>query len=476
MTAHDNDLTAAAAAAIGAVRDVLPVARVAEQVGAAREALGDVDSATPDQVQDSLAVALALAEAMATVVTDVSVVVEDAFEVARQRAVDELHLLDTPHEERFDRITRLAKELFKVEFAGISLMDHERQWYKSTAGVEMTEMPRSVSLCEHTLTEPSALIVRDAAIDPRFQDHVLVVGQPHVRFYAGYPLEAPGGERLGAICLIDPLPRAFSPEEEVLLRDLAVWVQNDLYANQELDRAAEVQRSLLPKKLVSLPGFEVAGGCTPARAVGGDFYDWYPVGEGAAFTLADVMGKGIGAAIIAATVRAVLRAGSRLDDIRDVVKAAATTLEPDLDEAGSFVTLFHARLDMDTGVVRYIDAGHGLSLLLRADGSSERLATSGLPLGAEVEQEWIEESVQLGYGDILVSVSDGVLDLFDGTLGALDKVAEIVRAAEGVQAAVDQIMSMAGLVATDDVTVIVVSRTERRAGQGHPLAAIHSTV
>ncbi|WP_233194974.1 PP2C family protein-serine/threonine phosphatase [Cryobacterium sp. M91] len=473
MTAHDKQLTAAVvAAAIGAVRDVLNVSRVADQVGAAREGVGDSGGATPAPVQGSPAVALAVT----AVVTDVSVVVEDALEVARQRAVEELRLLDTPYGERFDRITRLAKELFKVEFAGISLMDHDRQWYKWTSGVAMSEMPRGVALCEHTLTEPSALIVRDATIDPRFQDHVLVVGQSHVRFYAGYPLEAPGGERLGAICLIDSLPRSFSPEEEVLLRDLAVWVQNDLYANQELDRAAEVQRGLLPKKLVSLPGFEVAGGCAPALAVGGDFYDWYPVGEGAAFTLADVMGKGIGAAILAATVRAMLRAGSRLDDIRDVVQAAATTLEPDLEEAGSFVTLFHARLDMDTGVVRYIDAGHGLSLLLRADGTSERLATSGLPLGAEAEQEWIEESVQLGYGDVLVSVSDGVLDLFDGTLGALDKVAEIVRAAESAQAAIDQIMSMAGLVATDDVTVIVVSRTERRAGRPHPLAAIHSKV
>ena len=358
-------------------------------------------------------------------------------------------------------------------------MDHDRQWYKWTSGVEMTEMPRGVALCEHTLTEPSALIVRDAAIDPRFQDHILVVGQSHVRFYAGYPLEAPGGERLGAICLIDSLPRSFSPEEEVLLRDLAVWVQNDLYANQELDRAAEVQRSLLPKKLVSLPGFEVAGGCTPARAVGGDFYDWYPVGEGAAFTLADVMGKGIGAAILAATVRAMLRAGSRLDDIRDVVQAAATTLEPDLEEAGSFVTLFHARLDMDTGVVRYIDAGHGLSLVVRVDGSSERLSSSSLPLGVGPDMEWGEESVRLGFGDVLVSVSDGVLDLFDGTLAALEAVEVIVRASESAQAVVDQLMSRASLVATDDVTAIVVSRIERRKarlGRPHPLAAIHSKV
>ncbi|WP_158254145.1 SpoIIE family protein phosphatase [Cryobacterium sp. Y50] len=143
---------------------------------------------------------------------------------------------------------------------------------------------------------------------------------------------------------------------------------------------------------------------------------------------------------------AVLRAGSRLDDIQDVVKVAATTLEPDLKEASSFVCLFHASLDMDTGV-HCIDAGRALSLV-RADASSRLMATSGRPLGAEVEQERIEESVQSGYGDSLVSVSDGVLDLFDGTLGALGKVAEIVRASVSAQAAVDHIMSQAGPVGT----------------------------
>ena len=143
----------------------------------------------------------------------------------------------------------------------------------------------------------------------------------------------------------------------------------------------------------------------------------------------------------------VLRARSRRDDIQDVVKVAATTLEPDLKEASSFVCLFHARLDMDTGVVRYVDARRALSLV-RADGSRGLLATSGRSLGAEVEQERIEESVQLGCGDSLVSISDGVLDLFDGTLGALGKVAEIVRASVSVQAAVDHIMSLAGPVAT----------------------------
>jgi serine phosphatase RsbU (regulator of sigma subunit) len=229
--------------------------------------------------------------------------------------------------------------------------------------------------------------------------------------------------------------------------------------------------------LVSLAGFDVAGGCAPARAVGGDFFDWYPVGEGAAFTLADVMGKGVGAAIIAATVRAVLRSGSRLADIGDVVEVAAATLEEDLDEAASFVTLFHARLDMDSGVLRYVDAGHGLSIVVRAAAPAsrhERLTSLDPPLGFALDAPWQEQSVILGYGDTLVSVSDGVLDLFDGSLSALDDVETVVRAVAdrgehqaGVgfaQAIVDELLSLtAHGAAPDDVTALVIHRIDRRA-------------
>lgn len=400
-------------------------------------------------------------------------------ELIRQRALDDLHILDTAPEERFDRITRLVKELFHVQIAIISLIDHDRQWNKSSAGIDPDqpkEYPRSNAFCDSTINKCGTLIVPDARLDPRFRENVYVTGAPFIRFYAGHALEAHGGERIGALCIFDTEPREFNALEQNLLRDLAFWVQKELNATQELDRAAEVQRGLLPKQFVSLPGFQVAGGCAPARAVGGDFYDWYPVGEGAAFTLADVMGKGVGAAIIAATVRAVLRAGSRLDDIHDVVAVAATTLESDLDEAGSFVTLFHARLDMDTGIVRYIDAGHGLSLVVRVDGSSERLTSTSLPLGIDGDADWTAESVYLGFGDVLVSVSDGVLDLFDGTLAALAAVETIMRESNSAQGAVDQLMSMASQAATDDVTVLVLGRIERRSarpGRGLQLAAIH---
>jgi PAS domain S-box-containing protein len=227
---------------------------------------------------------------------------------------------------------------------------------------------------------------------------------------------------------------------------------NEMMVAEDLERAAEVQRGLLPKQFVNLPGYQVAGACLPAQAVGGDFYDWYPVAEGAAFTLADVMGKGIGAAIFAATVRAVLRSGSRHEGISLVVEDAAETLGSDLDEAGVFVTLFHARLNVETGVLQYIDAGHG---------RTDRLATTNFPLGSGINESWTEKTVTLDHGDTLIAVSDGVLDIFDGTLASLDEVAKVARGSQSAQAVVDTFVEIAkGACAADDVSLLVVRRSE----------------
>ncbi|MCY7413445.1 MAG: SpoIIE family protein phosphatase [Salinibacterium sp.] len=379
-------------------------------------------------------------------------------EVARQRALDDLGIVGTPPEERFDRVTRLAKQLFGVESAAISLIDHDRQWFKSRQGIADPEMPREVAFCDITIQRPETFSVSNALEDPRFADNPLVTGNPNIRFYAGHPLVASTGERVGALCVFDPNPRVFSEAETALLRDLALWVQNELTVAKELDRAVEVQRSLLPRSLVSLPGYEVAGECVPARAVGGDFYDWYPVGEGAVFTLADVMGKGIGSAIIAATVRAVLRSGLRNQNIAMTLDAATATLSTDLDEAGTFVTLFHSRLDMDTGELRYVDAGHGISFIVRAGGGMTRLATTNFPLGSGLDEEWEERIVTIDPGDTLVLISDGVLDLFDGALTSLASVEQMVRDADTASAFVEAIVRKTGDQAEDDVTIVAVRR------------------
>lgn len=378
-------------------------------------------------------------------------------EMARQRALDDMGILDTPPEERFDRVTRLARQLFGVETAAINLIDGDRQWAKSVAGLGPVEMPRDESMCTVTIRSDTPFIVPDMSLDPLYADRV-VPGL--LNFYAGVPLYAPGGERIGAFCVYDSQPRHFSARETEMLSDLASWVQQELTVSQELSRAAEVQQGLLPQQLLSLPGWKTAGVCIPARAVGGDFYDWYPVGEGAALTLADAMGKGIAASIIAATVRAVLRSAARFADVAGAVDAASAALTVDLDNAGVFVTAFHARLDMDSGVLSYIDAGHGLSIIARADGTSQRLRSNAPPLGVDPETEWQVQTVQLDPGDTLIVVSDGVLDLYDGTLRSLDNLVTLALLAHDPWELIEAIRARARGTSTDDVTVLIVRRDD----------------
>jgi anti-sigma regulatory factor (Ser/Thr protein kinase) len=378
-------------------------------------------------------------------------------EMARQRALDDMGILDTPPEERFDRVTRLAVQLFGVESAAITMIDHDREWSKSLAGPGSEEFPRTESMCAETVKGDVALVVPDLLLDERFAEKA----QPdHFRFYAGFPLYAPGGERIGAFCVFDSQPRHFTVRETEMLRDLAAWVQQELTVSQELSRASEVQQGLLPQKLLSMPGWQIAGVCIPARAVGGDFYDWYPVGEGAAFTLADTMGKGIAASIIAATVRAVLRSAARFADVVGAIDAASASLSIDLDNAGVFVTAFHSRLDMDSGTMTYVDAGHGLSIVVRPDGTSQRLTSSSPPLGVDPETEWTQQTVDLDPGDTLIVVSDGVLDLYDGTLGALDNLAALAMLAQDPWEIIAAIRARARGVTADDVTVLIVRRDD----------------
>nr|WP_280528168.1 SpoIIE family protein phosphatase [Galbitalea soli] len=225
--------------------------------------------------------------------------------------------------------------------------------------------------------------------------------------------------------------------------------------DQERQRASEVQRSLLPKQALQVTGYDIAGGCSPARTVGGDFFDWYQQGDGVIFTLADVMGKGTGAAIIASAVRAVLRSESS-ENLAASVEAVAESLADDLEQAGSFFTLFHARLDPASGEVRYVDAGHGLTVVVRANGGMDRLATGSFPIGMGLELGWREHRVRLAPGDTLVSVSDGVLELFDGTLESLDHLEGIIRDSATAQGIVDELEVLRGELPVDDVTAVVV--------------------
>lgn len=154
-------------------------------------------------------------------------------EAERLEALQALRVLDTPAEERFDRVTRMARRLFDVPIALVSLVDADRQWFKSCIGLGSSETSRDVSFCGHAILRDACFIVEDAQQDLRFADNPLVTGPPHVRFYAGWPLRAPGGARIGTLCLIDTRPRSFSATESDMLGDLAMLVERDLAADAD---------------------------------------------------------------------------------------------------------------------------------------------------------------------------------------------------------------------------------------------------
>jgi diguanylate cyclase (GGDEF)-like protein len=150
----------------------------------------------------------------------------------RLNTLRSLNILDTPPEERFDRLTRMAKRIFNVPIAVVSLVDANRQWFKSCVGLSVRETSRDVSFCGHAILEDGILMVSDALADKRFYDNPLVINDPYIRFYAGCPLKAPNGSKLGTLCLIDVKPRGLDDEERGLLLDLALMAEQEIFTAQ----------------------------------------------------------------------------------------------------------------------------------------------------------------------------------------------------------------------------------------------------
>lgn len=138
-------------------------------------------------------------------------------------------LLDTDSDLVLDGLTELAAGAVSAPIALVSLVDADRQWFKSRHGLEATETSRAVSFCAHAILEDdSPLVVEDARTDVRFHDNPLVVGQPHIRFYAGFPLRVREGHRLGTLCVIDSMPRRLQPQQRVALLDVSRRVEDHL--------------------------------------------------------------------------------------------------------------------------------------------------------------------------------------------------------------------------------------------------------
>ncbi|PLW83863.1 GGDEF domain-containing protein [Kineobactrum sediminis] len=155
-----------------------------------------------------------------------------ADEAARLETLRALKILDSAPEERFDRLTRMAKRMFGVPISLVSIVDSNRQWFKSAQGLDATETPRDISFCGHAILDEDLFIVSNASEDPRFHDNPLVTGAPNIRFYAGCPLRVSSGHKMGTLCLIDDKPREMNDEDRALLRDLATMAEQEIAALQ----------------------------------------------------------------------------------------------------------------------------------------------------------------------------------------------------------------------------------------------------
>ncbi|MDY6885371.1 MAG: sensor domain-containing diguanylate cyclase [Pseudomonadota bacterium] len=153
-------------------------------------------------------------------------------EAERLHALRALEILYTTHEERFDRVTRMAKRMFGVEISLVSLVDSDRQWFKSKQGLDATETAREISFCGHAINESGLFIVPNAVEDERFHDNPLVTDAPEIRFYAGYPIKLRQGINIGTLCLIDSKPREMDEEDQQLLADLGAMIEQEVKSIQ----------------------------------------------------------------------------------------------------------------------------------------------------------------------------------------------------------------------------------------------------
>lgn len=157
-----------------------------------------------------------------------SAALDTAAEMNRQDAVDALRIVDTPAEDRFDRIVAMAQKLYRTDAAIFSIVDHDREWLKARVGTSLEQVPRADSFCSVTIQQEGAFVVADTRHDKRFRENPGVTGELGIRFYAGVPITSRNGEAIGALCVLDRSPRDESTVDKSMLEQLALLIQAEL--------------------------------------------------------------------------------------------------------------------------------------------------------------------------------------------------------------------------------------------------------
>jgi sigma-B regulation protein RsbU (phosphoserine phosphatase) len=267
--------------------------------------------------------------------------------------------------------------------AYISLVDSDRQWFKSSCGLTASQTPRAISFCGHAILAEGPLVVADAADDERFCDNPLVTGEPYIRFYAGLPLHGPGGHKVGTLCIADRRPRAAQKSDVEVLGEMArlverelglvelVHLQRDLLASQrqvmhELSQASKYVKSLLPEPIDG--AVRTRWRFEPSSQLGGDCfgYEWIDPDHFALYLL-DVSGHGVGAALLSVSVVNTLRARSLPEaDFCDpsMVLARLNDAFPMERNDEKYLTIWYGVFDRTSRRLTYASGGHPPALLM----------------------------------------------------------------------------------------------------------------
>ena len=401
-----------------------------------------------------------------------------------------LNLLDTPPEERFERIVRLVRHVFNAPIAYIALVDADRQWFKARHGLEATQTPRNISFCGHTIAQDEPLIVADAARDARFFDNPLVTRGPRLRFYAGFPLAGPNGHAVGTLCLADTTPRELTAREVATFRELAtlterelnlfdlVRVQRELLATKnklvaaqahltsELEQAAEYVQSLLPAPLRG--PVRTDWRFISSSQLGGDLFGYHDRSDGTfAVYLLDVSGHGVGSALLSVSVGNALRREALPDTDfgrpEQVLRALDRAFPMD-ENNGMFFTIWYGVYEARTRTLRYAAGGHHPAIVMHApSGAVTRLETRNLVIGLNAQEPFEARAYQVQRGDCLYVFSDGVMEVYEpnGRLLSLDGFVGILRESAFGRGRLDHVVAtiraMANGKLADDLSLLEVA-------------------
>jgi PAS domain S-box-containing protein len=325
-------------------------------------------------------------------------------EIKRHASLCALNLLDTPAEERFDRITRRAQKHFDVPITLVSLIDTDRQWFKSKQGLEAIETPRDVSFCGHAILSNKIFYIPDAHEDKRFADNPLVTNPPHVRFYAGAPLRAPNGQRIGTLCIIDHQPREFTSEELNVLRDFADEVEDELAKNSSQIKISIAQKIGLSSVFLVL---------LSAGMVGGLFYNKTTtllVQHALDSVSKEVQYAGERLKSIISTQDEDVLFLAHTPPIQGILRAQKNSGydelgKTDTEEWGKrLATIFRSQIMRKSAYlsIRFIDT-NGQELVVVSRRGNEIVSLSGKDLQNKIHRDYVSEALKLPAGSVYVS-------------------------------------------------------------------------